>query len=207
MMHVVCLDLEGVLIPEIWKGVAALTGIEALNRTTRDEPDYDKLMHYRLDILDRHKIGMKEIRQVIGSIQPLEGACEFMEWLRERTQVIILSDTFFEFAQPLLGKLNHPTIFCHNLVIDADSRVTGYTLRQKDQKRKAVEALRSLNYEVISAGDSYNDLSMLQASNHGILFHPPEQIVRDYPQFPVTLSYQALGNALASKINSDPYPG
>lgn len=207
MMHVVCLDLEGVLIPEIWKGVASLTGIEALNRTTRDEPDYDKLMHYRLEILDRHRIGMKEIRQVIGSIQPLEGAVAFLDWLRGQTQVIILSDTFYEFAQPLLGKLNHPTIFCHSLQIDSDSRITGYTLRQKDQKRKAVEALRSLNYEVISAGDSYNDLSMLKASNHGILFHPPEQIVRDFPQFPVTLSYSALGKELADRISSDPYPG
>jgi len=207
MMHVVCLDLEGVLIPEIWKGVASLTGIEALNRTTRDEPDYDKLMHYRLEILDRHRIGMKEIRQVIGSIQPLEGAVAFLDWLRGHTQVIILSDTFYEFAQPLLGKLNHPTIFCHSLQIDSDSRITGYTLRQKDQKRKAVEALRSLNYEVISAGDSYNDLSMLKASNHGILFHPPEQIVRDFPQFPVTLSYSALGKELADRISSDPYPG
>ena len=207
MMHVVCLDLEGVLIPEIWKGVASLTGIEALNRTTRDEPDYDKLMHYRLEILDRHRIGMIEIRQVIGSIQPLEGAVAFLDWLRGQTQVIILSDTFYEFAQPLLGKLNHPTIFCHSLEIDSDSRITGYTLRQKDQKRKAVEALRSLNYEVISAGDSYNDLSMLKASNHGILFHPPEQIVRDFPQFPVTLSYSALGKELADRISSDPYPG
>jgi phosphoserine/homoserine phosphotransferase len=195
-MHLVCLDLEGVLIPEIWKGLAQLTGIQALERTTRDEPDYDVLMRYRLDILDTHGIGMREIRQVVGGMKPLEGAVEFLNWLREHTQVIILSDTFYEFAQPLLHQLGQPTILCHSLEIDAADRITDYVLRQQDQKRHAVLALRSLNYHVIAAGDSYNDLSMLQNAHHGIFFCPPASIVAEHPDFPVTQSYRELAEAL-----------
>lgn len=204
-MYLVCLDLEGVLIPEIWKGLASLTKIEALNRTTRDEPDYDVLMKYRLDILDKHKIGMQEIRQVVASMEPLQGAIPFMQWLQERTQVIILSDTFFEFAQPLLKKLGNPTIFCHSLEIESSGRIANYVLRQPDQKRIAVKGLQNMNYEVISAGDSYNDLSMLSASNQGILFCPPASIVREYPDYPVTNTYQELAAEINKLLKSDPY--
>jgi phosphoserine/homoserine phosphotransferase len=206
-MHLVCLDLEGVLIPEIWKGLASLSGIEALNRTTRDEPDYDKLMRYRLEILDRHQIGMNEIRKVIASIDPLPGALDFLNWLRSQTQVIILSDTFFEFAQPLLHKLGNPSIFCHELEIEGNGRVADYRLRQQDQKRHAVNALRSLNYEVVSAGDSYNDLSMLEASHHGILFCPPAAIIASHPQFPVTHDYQELAAAFQSRLDLKAFTG
>lgn len=204
-MHLVCLDLEGVLIPEIWKGLASLTKIEALNRTTRDEPDYDVLMKYRLDILDKHKIGMHEIRQVVASMEPLQGAIPFMQWLQERTQVIILSDTFFEFAQPLLKKLGNPTIFCHSLEIESSGRIADYVLRQPDQKRIAVMGLQDMNFEVISAGDSYNDLSMLGASNQGILFCPPASIVQEYPDYPVTNTYQELAAEINKFLKSDPY--
>jgi len=204
-MHIVCLDLEGVLIPEIWKGLAKLTQIEALNRTTRDEPDYNVLMQYRLRILDEHKIGMNEIREVIAGLEPLDGALPFLRWLRNQTQVVILSDTFFEFAQPLLFKLENPTIFCHSLKIEASGRISDYVLRQQDQKRIAVNALKSLNYQVISAGDSYNDLSMLQSSHQGVFFRPPPSIVTEYPQFPVTETYQQLADELNRYLLVDPF--
>lgn len=206
-MHLVCLDLEGVLIPEIWKGLAQLTGIEALERTTRDEPDYNVLMRYRLRILDEHGIGMREIRQVVGSMAPLDGASHFLNWLRTHTQVIILSDTFYEFAQPLLDQLDHPTIFCHSLEIDSDDRITNYILRQEDQKRHAVNALRSLQYHIIAAGDSYNDLSMLESAHHGILFCPPASIVEAYPSFPVTRNYTELAAALNHHLNVPAFEG
>ena len=204
-MHLVCLDLEGVLIPEIWKGLASLTGIKALNRTTRDEPDYDVLMRYRLSILDEHGIGMKEIRQVVAGMEPLEGALPFLQWLQSNTQVIILSDTFFEFAQPLLHKLGNPTIFCHSLEIEPSGRIANYKLRQQDQKRLAVKGLRALNYEVIAAGDSYNDLSMLEAANDGIFFRPPPSIVKAHPHYPVTHTYQGLADAFNGFLNAAPY--
>lgn len=204
-MHLVCLDLEGVLIPEIWKGLASLTGIEALQRTTRDEPDYNVLMRYRLGILDEHGIGMREIQQVVASMQPLDGADSFLRWLRQHAQVIILSDTFYEFAQPLLQQLDNPTIFCHSLEIDEDRRITNYVLRQEDQKRHAVNALRELNYQVIAAGDSYNDLSMLQTAHHGIFFCPPSSIVAEYPEFPVTTTYAELAQALNQHLQVEPF--
>lgn len=191
-MNIVCLDLEGVLIPEIWKAVAAETGVEALMRTTRDEPDYDKLMNYRLDILAKHDIRLPKIQEVIGTLSPLDGAKEFITWLTAQTRVIILSDTFAQFASPLMAQLGFPTLFCHELVIDPEGSITGYQLRQDDQKRKAVEALRSLNFGIIAAGDSYNDLSMLQSADHGILYCPADQFAAEYPDFPVTRNHDAL---------------
>jgi phosphoserine/homoserine phosphotransferase len=189
---VACLDLEGVLVPEVWINVAERTGIEALRRTTRDEPDYDKLMRYRLDILDEHGIGIAEIQEVIGTLEPLPGAADCLEWLRERFPVFILSDTFYEFAQPLMRQLGWPTLLCHQLVIDAVGRVADYRLRQDDQKRKAVNALRGLNISVIATGDSYNDTTMLGAADAGILFCPPDNVIADFPQFPVARNYAEL---------------
>jgi phosphoserine/homoserine phosphotransferase len=189
---IACLDLEGVLTPEIWINVAAATGIEALRITTRDEPDYDKLMRYRLGILDERGIKLADIQKVIALMGPLEGACEFLAWLRERFQVIILSDTFDEFAKPLLAQLGHPCLFCNSLVVDAQGRIRDYTLRIRDGKRKAIMALKLLNFEVIAAGDSYNDMTMLSEADVGILFRPSESVVRDYPQFPVTHTYEEL---------------
>lgn len=191
-MKIVCLDLEGVLIPEIWKAVAEKTGVEGLLRTTRDEPDYDVLMRYRLDLLDQHDIRLPLIQEVIGTLTPLEGAQAFTAWLKSQTRVIILSDTFAEFAQPLMAQLDYPTLFCHELVVDAEGRITGYQLRQQDQKRKAVEAFRSLNFEIIAAGDSYNDLTMLKSADHGILFRPSEQFAAENPELPVAHLHDEL---------------
>ena len=187
-----CLDLEGVLVPEVWIHVAEHTGVEALRRTTRDEPDYDKLMRSRLEILARHGLGIREIQDVIGRMAPLPGAREFLDWLRERFPVVILSDTFYEFAAPLMRQLGWPTLFCHRLEIDAAGRVTGYRLRQADQKRRVVRALRELRFTVIAAGDSYNDTAMLAEADAGILFRPPDNVVREFPQFPVTTTYEEL---------------
>ncbi|MGA2053284.1 MAG: bifunctional phosphoserine phosphatase/homoserine phosphotransferase ThrH [Opitutales bacterium] len=195
-MHLVCLDLEGVLVPEIWIAVAEKTGHPELRRTTRDEPDYDKLMRYRLELLDRHGITLPAIQEVIGSLRPLDGAREFLDWLRTRSQLIILSDTFEQFAQPLLRQLGWPTLLCHELVAAPAGRITGYRLRQPDQKRRAVAAFRSLNYEVIAAGDSHNDLAMLQAAHHGILFRPTDAFAAANPHFPVTRDYPALRAAI-----------
>ena len=196
-MNLVCLDLEGVLVPEIWKAVAAKTGIDALNRTTRDEPDYDVLMRYRLDILDQHGITLPQIQEVIGTLQPLEGAKEFMNWLHSETQVIILSDTFEEFASPLMRQLDYPTILCHELSVDEQGKILDYTLRQDNQKQKAIEAFKSLNYEIIAAGDSYNDLTMLQNADAGIFFCPPDCIIEKNPQIPVTRTYEELKATIA----------
>ena len=190
-----CLDLEGVLVPEIWINVAERTGIAALRRTTRDEPDYDKLMRGRLAILDEHKLGLPDIQAVIDTMAPLDGAEAFLAWLRERTQVIILSDTFAQFAAPLMRKLGFPTLFCHALEVAPSGRITGYKLRIDDGKRRAVEALRALNFRVVAAGDSYNDTSMLSAAHAGILFCPPANVIADFPQFPVTTTYAELQNA------------
>lgn len=189
---VACLDLEGVLVPEIWINVAAKTGIAELRRTTRDEPDYDKLMRGRLAILDRERLTLRDIQDVIATIRPLDGACEFLDWLRARTQVIILSDTFSEFAQPLMAQLGYPCLFCNSLTVDAENRIRGYTLRIADGKRKAVVALKLLNFRVVAAGDSYNDTTMLAEADAGILFRPPDNVVRDFPQFPVTRTYDEL---------------
>ena len=192
-MLVICLDLEGVLMPEIWVNVAESTGIPELRRTTRDEPDYDKLMRYRLDILDANGLTIDDITDVIDGMQPLEGAVEFLDYLRSKWQVIILSDTFSQFAGPMMDKLGRPTLLCHTLEIDEESRrITGWTIRLEDQKRHAVEALRGLNYNVIAAGDSYNDTSMLAIANAGILINPPSNVIDEFPQFPVTTDYAGL---------------
>ena len=192
-MLVVCLDLEGVLMPEIWEEFADRTGIPELRRTTRDEPDYDKLMRYRLDILDANGLTIDDITDVIEGMQPLEGAVEFLDYLRSKWQVIILSDTFSQFAGPMMDKLGRPTILCHTLEIDEESRrIEGWTIRIDDQKRRTVEALRGLNYNVIAAGDSYNDTSMLTIANAGILINPPSNVVDEFPQFPVTTDYAGL---------------
>ena len=194
-MRIACLDLEGVLVPEIWINVAERTGIDALRMTTRDEPDYDVLMRKRLDILAEHGLGLPDIQSVIGELTPLEGAPDFVDWLRERFQIVILSDTFYEFAAPLMRQLGFPTLFCHKLVIAPDGRVSDYRLRMPDQKRRAVEAFHGLNFQVIAAGDSYNDTSMLGAADAGILFRPPDNVIAEFPQFPVTRSYEELRGA------------
>jgi phosphoserine/homoserine phosphotransferase len=192
---IACLDLEGVLVPEIWINVAEKTGIEALRRTTRDEPDYDKLMRGRLRILDEHGLKLSDIQSVIRGMGPLDGAKDFLAWLRSVHQVIILSDTFYEFAAPLMEQLDHPCLFCNSLVVDKAGRVTDYTLRLRDGKRKAVMALKLLNFQVIAAGDSYNDTTMLAEADAGILFRPSANVVRDFPQFPVTHGYDELRSA------------
>lgn len=191
-MEIVCLDLEGVLVPEIWINFAKRTGIKELEATTRDIPDYDVLMRQRLRILDEHKLGLNDIQAVIADMGPLPGAKEFTDWVREHFQLIILSDTFYEFAHPLMRQLGWPTIFCHKLETDAEGRITNYVLRQPDQKRAAVKALHGLNYRVIAAGDSYNDTNMLGEADKGILFDAPENVIREFPQFPVTRSYEEL---------------
>jgi phosphoserine/homoserine phosphotransferase len=195
----VTLDVEGVLLPEIWIAVAERTGIEALRRTTRDEPDYDVLMKYRLDLLAEHGLTMSVIADVIGGLSPLEGAVEFLDALRARTQVILLSDTFAEFARPLMAKLGWPTIFCHSLDV-TDDRIVGYRLRMADQKRHSVEAFQSLGYRVIAAGDSYNDTSMLLAADAGFLFHAPENVKQEFPQLPAYDTYDVLSAAIDAAI-------
>ena len=191
-MNIVCLDLEGVLIPEIWIAFAEKTGVDALKRTTRDEPDYDTLMRYRLDILDREGFKLADIQEVIGTLEPLPGAKEFVEWVTSETRLVILSDTFSQFAGPLMAKLGNPTLFCHELVINSDDRIADYKLRLKDHKRKAVEAFRTLNFDTIAAGDSYNDLSMIDSAAKGILFRPPERLVKERPELPVAKSHAEL---------------
>jgi phosphoserine/homoserine phosphotransferase len=188
---IVTLDMEGVLTPEIWIAVAERTQIAELRRTTRDEPDYDKLMHYRIDLMDRHGITLSKIQEVIGSLALLPGARDFLDELRSRTQVIILSDTFEQFAQPFLRQMGWPTLFCHRLVVEND-RIAGYQLRMPDQKRQSVAALQSLNYRVIAAGDSFNDTSMLGQADHGFLFHAPANVVQQFPQYPEIRSYAEL---------------
>ena len=195
-MLVICLDLEGVLVPEIWIAFAERTGIAAFRRTTRDEPDYDKLMRYRIALLHEHGLKLPDVQRVIGGMQPMNGARAFLDDLRTRYQVIILSDTFYEFADPLMQQLGRPTLFCHRLITDADGRIVDYQLRQPDQKRQSVNALKSLNFRVIAAGDSYNDTGMLGAADAGFFIHPPEAIAQQFPQFPVTSSYTELKAAL-----------
>jgi phosphoserine / homoserine phosphotransferase len=196
---IVTLDLEGVLVPEIWIAVAERTEIPELRRTTRDEPDYDKLMRYRLDLMARHGLTMSLIQDVIASLHPLPGAVEFMRSLRALTQVIILSDTFEQFAAPLMAQLDFPTILCHQLIVDND-RIVGYKLRQPDQKRCAVEALHSLNYRVLAAGDSYNDTAMLSAADAGFLFHAPDNVIAEFPHFPALATYDDLLTQLTNLL-------
>jgi phosphoserine/homoserine phosphotransferase len=195
----VTLDVEGVLIPEVWIAVAERTGIAGLRRTTRDEPDYDTLMRSRLELLDEHGLTMSLIEDVIAGLTPLEGAREFLDELRERTQVVLLSDTFEQFARPLMRQLGWPTVLCHRLVID-DDRIVDYRLRQPDQKRRAVEAFRELNYRVVAAGDSYNDTTMLAAADAGFLFRAPDNVIEEFPQFPALRRYDELLAALTEQL-------
>ena len=191
-MEIACLDLEGVLVPEIWIAFAEKTGIEALRATTRDIADYDVLMQQRLRILDEHGLKLADIQAVISTLAPLDGAIEFVDWLRERFQVVILSDTFYEFSQPLMRQLGFPTLLCHRLITDETGQVVGYQLRQKDPKRQSVLAFKSLYYRVIAAGDSYNDTTMLGEADAGILFHAPDNVIREFPQFPAVQTFEAL---------------
>ncbi len=191
-MEIACLDLEGVLIPEIWINFAEKTGIDTLRATTRDIPDYDQLMQQRLRILEEHDLGYNEIQEVIATLSPLEGAVEFINWLKERFQVVILSDTFYEFSQPLMRQLGFPTLLCHRLEIGVDGKVLDYKLRQKDPKRQSVKAFHSLQYRVIAAGDSYNDTTMLAEADEGILFMAPENVIEEFPQFTAVFSYEEL---------------
>lgn len=195
----VVLDVEGVLLPEIWIAVAERTGVEELRRTTRDEPDYDRLMRGRLELLDRHGLTMSVIADVIGGLSPLPGAVEFLDDLRTRTQVVLLSDTFAEFARPLMAQLGWPTILCHSLEI-VDDRIVGYRLRLADQKRRAVEAFQGLGYLVVAAGDSYNDMSMLRAADAGLLFRAPPNVRADHPDLPAYDTYPALTAALHTAL-------
>ncbi|MDH3727098.1 MAG: bifunctional phosphoserine phosphatase/homoserine phosphotransferase ThrH [Myxococcales bacterium] len=189
---IVCLDLEGVLIPEVWIAFAEKTGIEALRRTTRDEPDYDKLMQGRLEILDEHGFKLGDIQDVIGTMKPLPGAREFLDALRARTQVIILSDTFYQFATPFMRQLGQPTLFCHQLVVDDADRVTDYQLRIPDGKRRAVAALKDIGFRVQAVGDSYNDTTMLKEADKGVLFRCPDNVAEEFPQFERTDAYDEL---------------
>lgn len=195
-MQMICLDLEGVLVPEIWIEFSRRSGIPELSRTTRDEPDYDKLMRFRIDTLAKNGLKLADIQDVIAGMGPMEGARDFLDDLRSRYQVLILSDTFYEFAQPLMRQLGWPTLLCHKLEVDEAGFVTRHVLRMADQKRHAVNALRLLNFQVIAAGDSYNDTGMLAAAHAGFFIHPPESIVAQFPQFPVTRSYAELKSAI-----------
>jgi len=197
-VQIVCLDLEGVLVPEIWIAFSERTGIAELRRTTRDEPDYDKLMRFRLELLRRHRLGLRDIQQVIAGMAPEPGACEFLDALRLAYQVVILSDTFYEFAMPLMAQLGFPTLFCHRLEADAEGFVAAYHLRLPDQKRAAVKAFKALNFKVIAGGDSYNDTAMLGEAHAGILFRPPANVMEQFPQFPVVRDFAALRAAIDS---------
>lgn len=191
-MNIVCLDLEGVLVPEIWIAFAEASGIPELKRTTRDEPDYDKLMRWRIGVLKEHGLGLKEIQETIATIDPLPGAREFLDELRSITQVIIISDTFTQFAGPLMKKMGWPTIFCNSLEVTPEGEITGFKMRIENSKLSTVKALQSIGFETIAAGDSHNDLGMIQASKAGFLFKSTEQIIRDYPQFPSYETYEEL---------------
>lgn len=191
-MQIVCLDLEGVLIPEIWIEFSQRTGIPELAKTTRDEPDYDKLMRGRIEILNRKGLGLPDIQKVIDGMRPLKGAKEFLDWLRGYCQVVVLSDTYYEFAAPMMRQLGYPTLFCHELIADAAGRVRDYRLRLRNHKRESVKAFRELKFHTIAAGDSYNDTTMLAEAHAGILFCPPANVIAEFPQFPVTKNYAEL---------------
>ena len=195
-MHIVCLDLEGVLVPEIWIAFAEATGIPELKKTTRDEPDYDKLMNYRIGILKEHGLGLKEIQETIAKIDPMPGAKEFLDELRSICQTIIISDTFTQFAAPLMAKLGQPTIFCNTLEVAENGEITGFKMRCEKSKLTTVKALQSIGYETIASGDSFNDLGMIQASKAGFLFRSTESIKADYPQFPAFETYDELLDAI-----------
>ncbi|MBQ8981282.1 MAG: bifunctional phosphoserine phosphatase/homoserine phosphotransferase ThrH [Eubacterium sp.] len=199
-MHIVCLDLEGVLVPEIWIAFAEASGIPELKRTTRDEPDYNKLMNYRLNILKEHGLGLREIQQTIEKIEPMDGAKEFLDELRKLGQVIIISDTFTQFAAPLMAKLGYPTIFCNELIVSDSGEVTGFKMRCEKSKLTTVKALQSIGYETIASGDSFNDLGMIQASKAGFLFKSTEQIKKDYPELPAFETYDELLAAIKEAI-------
>ena len=200
-MHIVCTDLEGIFIPEIWINVAEKTGIQDLNLTTRDVPDYNVLMRKRLAILKENGLKLKDITDVIATMAPLVGAEDFLNWLRARTQVIVVSDTYVEFARPLMEKLGWPTLFCHHLSVAADGTIEDYILRQPNSKYRAVLALKGLNYTVISIGDSYNDITMLKEADFGFLFRPPENVRKEFPQFPVSSTYDELKALIAPALN------
>lgn len=202
-MEIACLDLEGVLVPEIWIEFANKTGIEELKATTRDIPDYDVLMKQRLALLDQHGFKLQDIQEVIATLKPLDGAREFVDWLRERFQVIILSDTFYEFSQPLMRQLGFPTLFCHRLVADEEGRVVDYKLRQADPKRQSIRALQTIYYRTIAAGDSYNDTTMLAEADAGILFHAPQNVIEEFPQFPAVHTYEDLKKEFIKASNRD----
>jgi len=202
-MEIACLDLEGVLVPEIWIEFANKTGIEELKATTRDIPDYDVLMKQRLRLLDEHNLKIQDIQEVIATLKPLEGAREFVDWLRERFQVIILSDTFYEFSQPLMRQLGFPTLFCHRLITDDEGRVVDYKLRQADPKRQSIRALQTIYYRTIAAGDSYNDTTMLAEADAGILFHAPQNVIDEFPQFPAVHTYEDLKKEFIKASNRD----
>ncbi len=198
---IVCLDLEGVLVPEIWINVALKTGIEALKVTTREMPDYDKLMKQRLSILDRHRLKIGDIQEVIGKMGPLEGATDFVAWIRERCQVIILSDTFYQFALPLMRQLGFPTLFCNQLEIDGTGRILNYHMRMQNQKKHSVAAFKALNFFTMAAGDAYNDTAMLGEADAGFFFKPPDHLPKEFPQFPVTQTYGELQQRFAKAGN------
>lgn len=202
-MEIACLDLEGVLIPEIWIKFAEKTGIEQLKATTRDIADYDELMTMRLSVLAEHKLGLNEIQEVIATLSPLEGAADFLDWLRERFQVVILSDTFYEFAGPLMAQLGYPTLLCHKLSVDESGMVIGYNLRQANPKRQAICALKSIYYRTIAAGDSYNDTTMLAEADAGILFHAPQNVIDEFPQFPAVHTFEDLKKAFIAASDRD----
>lgn len=202
-MEVACLDLEGVLIPEIWIEFANKTGIEELKATTRDIPDYDVLMKQRLRILDENGFKLQDIQEVIATLKPLDGAIEFVNWLRERFQVIILSDTFYEFSQPLMRQLGFPTLFCHRLETDEEGRVVNYHLRQVDPKRQSIRALQTIYYRTIAAGDSYNDTTMLAEADAGILFKAPKNVIEEFPQFPAVHEYEDLKKEFLKASNRE----
>ena len=202
-MEIACLDLEGVLVPEIWIEFVNKTGIEELKATTRDIPDYDVLMKQRLALLDQHGFKLQDIQEVIATLKPLDGAREFVDWLRERFQVIILSDTFYEFSQPLMRQLGFPTLFCHRLVADEEGRVVDYKLRQADPKRQSIRALQTIYYRTIAAGDSYNDTTMLAEADAGILFHAPQNVIEEFPQFPAVHTYEDLKKEFIKASNRE----
>ncbi|MFT4636181.1 MAG: phosphoserine/homoserine phosphotransferase [Arenicella sp.] len=203
-MNIVCLDLEGVLIPEIWINFADKVGVEELKATTRDIPDYDELMRFRLDLCNKHDFRIGDIQTVIDTLTPLDGAKEFSDQLRADYQLIILSDTFQEFAEPMMRQLDWPTLFCHQLVIDDEGRINDYKLRMPDHKRETVKRLQQLNFNVVAAGDSYNDTTMLGQAEQGILFCPPQNVIEEFPQFPVAKTYPQLRNEIDSAISEMP---
>lgn len=207
-MNIVCSDLEGVFVPEIWINVAEKTGIEELRLTTRDIADYNVLMERRLAILDENNLKIDDIKAVIATMNPLDGAVEFLNWIRSRTQIIVVSDTFDQFARPLMEKLGWPTLLCHTLSIAPDGFISDYVLRQKDAKREAVISLKSLNFNTIAVGDSYNDITMLKEADNGILFNPPDNVKNEFPEFPVTFSYEALKSIIEKILsyNTNPKP-